>query len=117
MVSFEQVVARIGQLPVGDASAMRSYARRVQAQADAITQQAHAVTAALDSARYQSPAATRLRANAGNVQARLVRAASRLSRLAEDVLLAAGRVEQAQHGWHAEFARVARELERELSER
>ena len=93
---------------------MRAYAHRLQEEATAISQRATSVTTTVDSARYESPAATRLRASAGDTQGRLISAASRLNILAGSILAAANRVEDDQRSWHTEFNRVAQQLERDL---
>jgi hypothetical protein len=114
MISFEQIISRIGNMPIGDPNAMRAYARRLQAEAAVIGQTATDVTGTVDGARYECPAASRLRSGAGGVEGRLVSAANRLNALAGNILAAAMRVEDDQRFWHTEFARVARELEHDL---
>jgi hypothetical protein len=110
-VSFEAVVARIGNVPIGDPSAMRSHARRLQAEAEAIVQRAGSVSAIVNGARYECPAATRLRHGSADVEARLNGAAQRLSSLAERMLISATQVDESQQLWRRDFERVARELE------
>jgi hypothetical protein len=110
----EEIERRIGGLPIGDPAAMRAYARRLEAEAEAIAARARAVTGTVEGARYQSPSATRLKAGAADTEARLLSAAARLQELAASVLRAASSVEADQQWWHGEFARIAHELERSL---
>ena len=115
MTSLEAaVIARIGQMPIGDPVAMCAHARRLHAEADAIAERARSVSATVSSARYECPAATRLRHGSADIEARLTRAAQRLASLADHILASAHRVEESQQVWRRDFARVAREIELRL---
>jgi len=110
----EEVERRIGGLPIGDPVAMRAYARRLQAEADSIAQRAQGVTGTVEGARYESPAASRLKIGAAETESRLLNAVSRLQGLADSVLRAASSVEAEQDSWRSEFDRLARDLEKDL---
>jgi hypothetical protein len=114
MISVQSIVQRIGEMPIGDPVAMRSHASRLDAEAELIEARARGVTASVNDARYQSPAADRLRNGAGNVERELLAAANRLRVLAGDLRASAARVAAEQHWWHTEFTRVEQELARAL---
>lgn len=113
-VSYEDVVHFIGDVPIGDPTAMRAYAWRLQAEASAIAGRANSVTGRVDGTPYECPAADRLRAGAANTDARLQRLAARLDGLATDILRGADRVEQEQQAWQGEFDRVLQKLEHDV---
>jgi uncharacterized protein YukE len=110
MTTYAAVVARIGQMPVGDPAAMQAHAQRLRSEASQIAARAAAVTAKVSSARYECPAADRLRHDVSSDQARLIAASERLNALADTIASAASRVQSEQAWWQREFHRVSAEL-------
>jgi len=107
----EEVLKLIGDMPIGNPSAMRAHAARLSADADALEQRALRITAIIDATNYQCPAADRLREGASEQQGQLLGAAGRLRQLASDLLRSAGQVQDAQASWTLEFDKVANDVE------
>ena len=112
----DEVIRRIGQLPVGDPNAMRAYAYRLQGEAEAIATRATLVTGTIEGARYESPAASRLKAGAAENQGRLLGTVARLQGLAGAIMRTANQVEADQQSWHRAFTQLERELEQKLKQ-
>lgn len=112
----DEVIRRIGQLPVGDPNAMRAYAYRLQGEAEAIATRATSVTGTIEGARYESPAASRLKAGAAENQGRLLGTVARLQGLAGAIMRTANQVEADQQSWHRAFTQLERELEQKLKQ-
>jgi hypothetical protein len=115
MVSFEDVVARIGTMPIGDPVAMRQHASLVETEAEQLAARAAAMTAAIVRTVYECAAADRLRGGADDVNRRLLAAAERLRTLAASLRVAATRLEEQQTFWRQEFARVEHALQTRFS--
>jgi hypothetical protein len=64
----------------------------------------------VDSARYECPAAHRLRNDIADAEARLMSCAERLNTLADALQRAAGTVRDDQAWWRQEFERLSAEL-------
>jgi uncharacterized protein YukE len=111
MVSVQQVVARIGGLPIGDPSAIRTHAARLRADADALVGKSRRVMNDVHSTRFEGPAADRWRQAMEACQGDAQTAANELIGLADRLVHAAAQVEAQQAQWHRDFARVKTQLE------
>lgn len=111
MVTAQQVIAHIGQLPIGDADAIRAHAARVEADADEIADRAGQIEREVAATGFEGPAAQRWRSEMDRCNRDARRAADELRALAGRMRQVAARVAAQQAQWHRDFARVKARLE------
>lgn len=111
MVTAQQVIAYIGQLPVGDPTAIRAHAARIEADASNLVASSAHVMREVAATGFEGPAANRWRQEMEACDRDARRTAGELTALAARMRATAGRVESQQAQWHRDFARVKARLE------
>lgn len=109
-VNAWQVVRRIGDMPVGDPTAMMAHAAQLRADADRLVELAVAANRRAMAAVFEGPAADRFRADIEDCLRDAQMRADRLHQAAADLQRAATRVAASQSAWRLQFRRVEAEL-------
>jgi uncharacterized protein YukE len=104
------VVAFLGEFPVGDPEAMRRAARRLHAQAERIRTVGERAAQSADATTFECAAADRFRSVVRDTRAGCIRDAERVRAVADYLSRAASRLERRQAEWRRAAARLRQEV-------
>ncbi|MDQ3934678.1 MAG: hypothetical protein M3340_08625 [Actinomycetota bacterium] len=104
------VVALLGEFPVGDPAGMRRAARRLHVQAERIRTVGERAAQGADATAFECAAADRFRSVVRDIRAGCIRDAERVHAAADYLSRAASRLEGRQAEWRRAAARLQQEV-------